>query len=268
MVAEILAGERTSVINTPEKKENNRNLIIGLHGAVGSGKTELGRLLKRQLGLDHFEEKFPENPYLRLFYGNPSGFSYLMECWFLEAKVKQMRSIPETAKEKGVVIDPALWQDAEIYAWVHHRRGWMTDNQYKDYLDRYEGYCHYYDLPTPDMVIFIQASTETIKKRIRKRNRPYEIMMLRQFPDYFSEIASRAEEWARENCHQVPIVTIDSDNHNYVVNPATQALVIKKLQLEITRISSNFDKNIQIPPQLKYTPPNFDPSAGQAYLKR
>lgn len=251
--------ERLRTESSPEKKETSRHLVIGLHGAIGSGKTELASLLHRELGLVHFQEKFKTNPYLEDFYRNPYSFSFLMESHFLEDKVMQMRSIGGTVKNEGVVVDPTLWQDAEIYAFVHRELGWMTEQQYQYYLTSYRGLTKLYDIQDPDLVISVQAPWETIRERIQKRARPYELLMLKRYPEYFHKIAQRTEEWAGENRARVPIVVVDSGSHNYVVNPATRAMIVNKIRLEATRIFDN-DPRITIPPKLKYIWPNFDPS--------
>lgn len=253
--------ERILHDQSPEKKEGKRYLVIGLHGAIGAGKTELAHLLRQEIGLFHFEEKYKDNPYLVGFYDDPSAYSFPMESWFLDDKIRQIIKVPRIAKYFGVAEDPDLLQDAEIYAWVHHQLGWMTDNQYEDYLMSYRGLCTYHDIQTPDIVISVHAPVSMIEARIRQRNRPYEISMLKQFPGYFAEIAKRTEEWVAENRERVPIMVVDSGNLNYVANSSTQAMLMSKLQLEVTRLFGNHPE-IKVPEELRYIWPNSDSTVG------
>jgi len=258
---------REGIVNqTPEKKEQNRHLIIGLHGAIGAGKTELARFLCRESGLVHFEEKYKDNPYLVGFYDDPPAYSFLMESWFLDDKVRQIIKVPRIAKNFGVAEDPDLLQDAEIYASVHHKLGWMTDNQHQKYTKHVEECCRLHKIQVPDMIISVHAPIDTIMARIIKRNRPYEIAMMKKCPEYFAEIARRTEEWVEENRQRVPIMVVDSGNLNYVANSSTQAMLISKLQLEVTKLFGNHPE-IKIPKELRYVWPNSDPTVGRSYLR-
>lgn len=251
---------KEGIINkTPENKEKKRHLIIGLHGTIGVGKTELAKLLKKELDLVHFQEKYGENPYLELFYDNPSAYSFLMESWFLEEKVKQMVEIDKEAKNGTVIVDPSLWQDTEIYAYVHRQLGWMTEEQYQDYLISCRGLVSRYHVCAPDLVISVHAPWETVRDRIRRRERKFEMLMLKRCPEYFQQIAQRTEEWAEENRTKVPIFTIDSGNLNYVENKSTQRLVINRIQLKATQIVESFPE-LDLSESLRYYWPNSDPT--------
>lgn len=259
-------SERLAIDKTPERKEQNRHLIIGLHGAIGAGKTELASLLSRELGLVHFQEKYEDNPYLENFYREPAKYSFQMESFFIKSKIIQMGIISEFAKKEGVILDPTDWQDTGIYARVHYELGWMTSDQYQQYLTFYDDLCRTNGVLKADLVVTVEATVETIYRRIRERARPYEMLMLNQHPDYFALIAQRTEQWARENSHKVPIIPVNSDTYNYVVNSAAQALIIKNLQLEITRIFGDHP-DIKIPQELIYIRPNFGHSVGRSYLR-
>lgn len=251
--------ERILHDQSPEKKEEKRYLVIGLHGAIGVGKTELAKLLERELGLVHFQEKYGDNPYLESFYGNPSANSFLMESWFLDEKVKQMVDISEKAKTGTVIVDPTLWQDTEIYAFVHRRLGWMTEEQYKCHLISCRGLVSRYQVSAPDLVISVHAPWETIRDRIRRRERPYEMLMLKRCPEYFQQIAQRTEEWAEENRQRVPILPVNSGNLNYVVNAGAQNILIKDVRLKATQIIEAHPE-LDLPESLRYYWPNYDSS--------
>lgn len=190
-------------------------LLVEVLGPVGVGKTALAQLIKNSFGASVFEEKYPASPYLEEFYKNPQGFSFLSECFFLGSKIEQLKQISSELKTRPVVLDPGLWQD-KLFAMVHHELGWMTDGEYQWYLSLCQNYCVQNSIPAPDLIISVHAPVEVVLNRIRERNRPYEMVMLERFPQYFQLLVEKTAECLKEIPEGTPVLEIDSGKCNYL----------------------------------------------------
>lgn len=222
-----------------KEQEGERYPYIGEVGATGAGKTELSKVLKyawKEVNI--FEEKYGESPFIKKFYKNPRKWSFKHERWFLEAKISQMASLKPLLFEKMQVHDPALWLDTEVYAAVQHEMGWMSKLEYKTYLMAAESLTQRVKLPEPDLIIAAIASPETVLKRIIDRAeknkddpvRQRELDFIERYPDYFPRLAEKVIEWVAQNSHGVPIVEINTEKYNYVLNDNDRLEVLKYLR--------------------------------------
>lgn len=259
-----LEGEGEN-LSSPEKRKHN--LLIGIHGAVGVGKTTLARLLEKKFGIKRVEETFEENPYLKRFYTDPPRWSFHSQTFFIKEKIGLMSGIPVILEKDPISLDPTDWQDSEIYAFVHYKMGLMTPAEYKTYLLLCKTLTEAREIPTPDLVISIHAPEEVVVQRIkdraeRERERECELWMLENYPDYFPFIAKRTEEWARENPHNVPIIIIDAYKNNYIEDPFGIFRVSTQIQEEV-HSKLGGEENVVLPEVFKPGKPiTRDPRAG------
>lgn len=227
MSRELPPKQRVESLVSPEKE---RHPYLGLFGATGAGKSELGKVLKKDWKVGVFEEEFEESPFLERFYQNPSYWSFKHEMYFLEAKIPQMRQLKPLLFEGMQVHDPALWLDTEVYAFVQHEMRWMSDYEYRTYQMAVERLSAKVGLPEPDLVIVTLAPPDIVCQRIEQRGRPYEVKFMKKYPDYFPRLATRVMEWVEENPHGVPMVKIDTGRFNYVLKESDRAFVIKEVR--------------------------------------
>ena len=260
MVVELSPEQRGENLSSPERKK--RHLLIGIHGATGVGKTTLAELLGEKFEVKIFEEKFRENPFLEKFYADPPRWSFHSQSFFIKEKIGQMLLLPKLLETEPAIVDPTDWQDAEIYAWVQFQMGWMTAEEYKTYFLLYGELIKTKEIPTPDLVISVHAPAAVIIERIKERGRKYELWMLENYPDYFPRIAKRTEEWAEENPHGVPIITVDAYKNNYADDPFGIFKVVSDIQREVYAKIGDVEK-VVLPEVFKPQAPRFDPRAGR-----
>ncbi len=169
-----------------EIKENlpKENLIIGVVGPIGVGKSTISRILGERLGASVVEENFGRNPFLERFYDDPKLWSYKSQTWFFAEKVKQLRSLDFS---KSQIIDPALEMDF-IYAQTLHRIGFMETPEFNLYKTAFEDIYNLLQkekgVRKPDIFLVLNAPIKVLEKRIRERGHPYEIKMLEEYPSY------------------------------------------------------------------------------------
>lgn len=196
---------------TERRKEelHPRQVRIGIMGAIGSGKSTLSRELAARVGITAVEEDYPENPYLPLFYKDQKRFSFKSQTWFLVQKMRQLASLGPGSG----VIDPDDEMD-KCFAEAQYRMGYMTNNEWELYQAQRRSLREVWTIPPTDMFVLVDAPLEVLKTRIRERKRPYELLMLAQFPEYLTVLQETLNEWVEERKRQKLVVRIDTANND------------------------------------------------------
>jgi deoxyadenosine/deoxycytidine kinase len=195
--------------------------FIAVAGNIAVGKSTLTALLSERLGWDAFYEAVDDNPYLADFYRDMRGWSFHSQVFFLSRRVRHHRQLLD--RPGTVVQDRTVYEDAEIFAENLYRQGNMEERDYHTYCDLYQAMSLF--LPPPDLVVYLRASVPTLQDRIRMRGRDYE----QQVPaDYLEQLNELYEEWI-ERFELCPVLTVPSDNLDFVKYNAHMELIAKKV---------------------------------------
>ena len=145
-------------------------LNLGIAGNIGVGKTTLTERLSEDLGFSAIYESVIDNPYLSDFYTNMSRWSFNLQIYFLytrfEAQVKLLKS------NDNFIQDRTIYEDKEIFASNLLELGHMSDRDFKTYCELFNAMLKF--IKTPDLIIYLQANTDTLMSRIKNRKRNYE----------------------------------------------------------------------------------------------
>ena len=145
-------------------------LNLGIAGNIGVGKTTLTEKLSQDLGLSSIYESVIDNPYLSDFYTNMSRWSFNLQIYFLytrfEAQIKLLKS------NDNFIQDRTIYEDKEIFASNLLELGHMSDRDFKTYSDLFNAMLKF--IKKPDLIIYLQANTDTLMSRIKNRKRDYE----------------------------------------------------------------------------------------------
>ncbi len=108
-----------------------------------------------------------QNSFLRAFYEGEPGAGFQAQFTFLVRRFEQLRDLDLGAHSQKVVISDFIFEKDKIFACLN-----LNDQE----LDTYNRYYNYFreQLPTPDLVIYLQATPEVLKKRLKKKNAPGE----------------------------------------------------------------------------------------------
>jgi deoxyadenosine/deoxycytidine kinase len=124
----------------------------------------------------------------------------------------------------SVIQDRSVYEDAEIFAHNLFLQDAITDRDYETYRELYQVLVEF--LPPPDLVIYLRASVPTLLDRIARRDRSYERTIS---ADYLADLNDLYESWV-DHFELCPVLTVPSDNLDYVAKPQHLALVIEKVQ--------------------------------------
>jgi deoxyadenosine/deoxycytidine kinase len=195
--------------------------FIAVAGNIGVGKSTLVRLLSEALNWTPFYEPVTENPYLADFYEDMQVWGFHSQVYFL---MRRLRIHRQLMKMNGSVIqDRSVYEDAEIFAHNLYLQDAINERDYETYRELYQVLVEF--LPPPDLVIYLRASVPTLLHRISKRGRDYEKTIA---ADYLADLNELYESWV-EHFDLCPILTIPSDDLDYVAKPQHLGLIVDKV---------------------------------------
>lgn len=183
---------------------------VAIAGPIGAGKTSLAEWLARRYELVPFYEPNDVNPYLADFYGDMKRWAFHSQIAFLAHKLDL--HVKLAACEERAVLDRTIYEDAEIFARNLHKQRFISKRDFGVYWKLYEGIRA--TLPPPSVLIALDCSIRTAKKRIKKRGRAME----KAIPDsYLKRLHALYGEWYAAY-DLSPIVHIHTDDMDYVEN--------------------------------------------------
>jgi len=218
-------------------------MYVAIEGVIGVGKTTLARLLQPAFDAEIILEVFEENPFLSDFYGDRERYAFQTQIFFLLSRYHQQRRIVQerVATGRSLIADYTFAKDS-LFARIN-LRGDELDMYYKVHEALAE------KIQKPDLLVYLQATTDTLMQRIALRDRPYERQMERS---YISELNLAYDEFFSKPFDHTPILTIDSNNLNVVQNPEHLKLVENRIR-----------QSLNLPPFQQTLPSPFGRGQGE-----
>ncbi|HMR99979.1 MAG TPA: deoxynucleoside kinase [Anaerolineales bacterium] len=185
-------------------------MYVAIEGVIGVGKTTLARLLQPAFDAEVILEVFEENPFLSDFYSDRERYAFQTQIFFLLSRYhQQRRTITDLVTTgKNVIADYTFAKDS-LFARINIK-GDELDMYYKVHEALAE------KIQKPDLLVYLQATTDTLMQRIALRDRPYERQMDRA---YINELNLAYDEFFSKPFDHTPVLTIDSNDLNIIQNP-------------------------------------------------
>ena len=198
---------------------------IAVAGNIGSGKTTLtGMLAKHYKWIPHFED-VEHNPYLVDFYEDMPRWSFNLQIYFLNNRIKNLIEIRDG--KETVIQDRTIYEDAYIFAPNLFDMGLMTKRDFENYTS------FFHNLKTlirpPDLLIYLRASIPALVDQIQKRGREYEENIRL---DYLKRLNGFYNKWI-DKYTDGPLLIIDVDNCNFADKEEDLADVVRKIDAQI-----------------------------------
>ena len=140
--------------------------FIAIEGPIRVGKTSLADILADRLHAVRLRDE-EANPFLEGFYKDKPGAAFQAQLYFLVERYKQWRALDLAATAQRIVVSDYLFEKDKIFAYLN-----LGDAELQLYDQYYQLFAE--QVPVPDLVIYLQAKLETLKKRIAKKNVPME----------------------------------------------------------------------------------------------
>ena len=198
-----------------------RSFFLAIEGAIGVGKTTLARLLQPRFKTGLLLEAFEENPFLADFYADRARYAFQTQIFFLLSRYRQQQAAQTLLRHSPLIADYAFAKDSLFARLNLEGDEWDVYKRLYDVLaDR---------IPVPDLVVYLRAETDVLMARIATRDRTYE----REMDRVYIESLRQAYEQYFSVYNQTPLLTIDTDELDYVQDPSALAFVEGRVRMAL-----------------------------------
>jgi deoxyadenosine/deoxycytidine kinase len=152
---------------------------IAIEGPVGVGKSALADRLGARLDATVVLDE-TDNPFLPDFYAARHGAAFQAQLFYTLSRHRQQTSLRQSDLFSQLTICDYLFDRDKIYAYLN-----LDDNELFIYQRLYELLSE--DVRSPDLVIYLQAPTDVLRRRVRERAKANPDMPALQ-DDYLREL--------------------------------------------------------------------------------
>lgn len=202
------------------------NKFIGIAGNIGVGKTTFTKILADHFGFDSYYESVIDNPYLADFYDDMPRWSFHLQIFFLHHRFRTHMAMAEN--QQGTVQDRTIYEDVEIFARNLFEMGNMSERDWHNYRDLFEIMTRH--LRKPDLIIYLQASTDTLLTRIRGRDRNFERSI---DPEYLYRLNIAYERWISGISDSEQVMVIDTNRFNVFEDEPQLAAILENIAVQL-----------------------------------
>lgn len=200
---------------------NTRHRYIAIEGVIGVGKTSLARILSENLNGRLILENHDENPFLAQFYKDQRHYAFQTQLFFLLSRFRQQQELPEPDFFHSTLISDYIFPKDRIFAYINLSEAELT--LYEKVMALME-----VRVRKPDIVVYLQSSTERLMKNIRLRSRPYE----RDMSEEYIRTLNEGYNHFFFNYDESPLLIVNTTQLDFVNNPNHLAAITAEIERE------------------------------------
>lgn len=179
---------------------------IAIEGPPGAGKSALADRLGARLDATIVLDE-ADNPFLADFYAGRPGAAFQSQLFYTLGRHRQQTALRQTDLFSQLTVCDYLFERDKIYGYLN-----LDDNELFIYQRLFELLAE--DVPSPDLVIYLQSPTEIVRKRLKDRARTH------------PELPALEAEYVRE--------LNEAYNHFFFHYTSTPLLVIETSQFDLS----------------------------------
>lgn len=198
--------------------ENPRSIAI--EGPIRAGKSTLAAMLAGSIGF-HYLAEAQNNPFLTRFYQGESGAAFPVQMWFLTSRFELLQDASDrqmAGRQRNGRVADFLFEKNKIFACLN-----LTDDELALYDRQYRYFRD--QLPTPDLVIYLQASPAALRKRIRRKGLPNE----REISNGYLDRVVQAYEHFFFHYTASDLLVINTDDLDFVQNHRDFQMLLERM---------------------------------------
>ena len=196
---------------------------VAIEGPIGVGKTSLAQLMAQELGAKLVLEEFENNPFLPDFYKDPERYAFQTQLFFLLQRYRQQQELRQVDMFQNLLVTDYMFVKDRLFASLNlNEKEMQLYDTVANLLER--------NVIKPDMVIYLQADTETLMKNIAKRGREMEEEITYEYLDALNQVYT--EYFFRYQ--ETPLVIINTNNIDFVKNENDLKEVIKYIRQPVS----------------------------------
>jgi len=196
-----------------EKEQIAEIKYIAVEGVIGAGKTSLSKKIKEKLNARSIQEQFDMNPFLEKFYSDRKRYAFQTQMFFLINRFKQQEELNQEDLFTDYLVSDYLFEKDRIFAYMN-----LNSEELKLYESIYPLLAR--NLRKPDLVVFLQSSTERLMYNIKNRNRKIERSISKSYIEELSE----------------------AYNHFFFRYNSTPLLIVNSTEIDFVNSEDDFDE--------------------------
>ena len=151
---------------------------VAVEGPIGVGKTTVVDRLAERLEARKALEDWSTNPFLGAFYDGRAGAAFQTELFFLLSRYRQQLELVQRQLFTQTTLVDYVFEKSRLFAYLN-----LDDSELLIYEKLYSLLAE--SAPRPDLVVYLQAPTEVLMRRVKARGRPEESQLSEE---YLSEV--------------------------------------------------------------------------------
>jgi deoxyadenosine/deoxycytidine kinase len=191
---------------------------IALEGPIGVGKTSVVERLAERLEATTVMEDWSQNPFLKPFYDGKTGAAFQTELFFLLSRYRQQQELVQRNLFTQATLSDYVFEKSKLFAYLN-----LEDSELLIHEKLYGLLAE--TVPRPDLVVYLQAPTEILMKRIRTRGRPEES---RLSEEYLAEV-NRAYNYYFFHYNLTPLLVVNTSEVDFVKRPEDVDDLLKQI---------------------------------------
>jgi deoxyadenosine/deoxycytidine kinase len=192
---------------------------IAIEGAIGVGKTAVTERLAQRLEASALLEEWGQNPFLKAFYDGRPGAAFQAEVFFLLQRHRQQQELLQRNLFTQASIADYVFEKSRLFAYLN-----LEDSELNVYEKLYtllaEG------VARPDLVVYLQAPTDVLMRRIRQRGRPEESHLSEE---YLAEVNRAYNHYFFHYTH-TPLLVVNTADVDFVKHEADLDDLVKQIR--------------------------------------
>lgn len=196
----------------------NQARYIAVEGPIGAGKTTLAKLLADRFGARLELEDIEANPFLKGFYRDRRGLAFKTQVFFLLSRYQHQQELWQQDLFNRMVVSDYLFVKDLVFAYLN-----LDDHE----LPLYEQIYKILEprVIKPDLIIYLQADTEVLMKRVRKRGYLFE----KELDLEYLEKVRQGYNSFFFHYYETPLLIVNTTEIDFVENKEEADRLIKEI---------------------------------------
>jgi deoxyadenosine/deoxycytidine kinase len=192
---------------------------IAVEGVIGVGKTQVAQRLAERLDAATVLESWSSNPFLKASYDGQAGAAFQTELFFVLSRYRQQQELLQRRLFSQATLCDYVFEKSKLFAYLN-----LDDSELLIYEKLYALLVE--SVPRPDLVLYLQAPTDVLLRRIRQRGRPEEA---RLSEEYLAEV-NRAYNHYFFHYTQTPLLVVNTADVDFAGVPEDLDDLVKQVR--------------------------------------
>lgn len=192
---------------------------VAVEGPIGVGKTTVVDRLAERLPARKLIEDWSANPFLRPFYDAKPGAAFQAELFFMLSRYRQQQELLQRQLFEQTAIVDYVFERCRLFAYLN-----LDDSELLIFDKLYALLGE--SVPRPDLIVYLQAPTEVLLRRVKARGRPEESQVSEE---YLAEV-NRAYNHFFFHYTATPLLVVNTESVDFARNEDDVADLLKQIR--------------------------------------